>query len=178
MIKRSARLARLKMKTPTLLLRISGLVLGVFGVTVVLLVGGCRKSATSFNPETPSQPAPIVQPGQNSAAQDDTARREDAKHAVIAYLTALKNGKYPAAYEMLSRDSKDAHSSSDFERQGRQGMPPFDLDSAKVIDSGKETVVQVTLIEDPSSHGFYLVREDDAWKIVYRGGIPTQPYAE
>lgn len=154
--------------TPTSLLRMSGIVLGV---TALILLAGCRKTTTVERPA----PAPAV-PASPAPPQLTAAERDDAIHTVVAYLTALKNRKYQTAYEMLSRDSQADHSLSDFERLGKQGMPPLDLETAKVSSDGAETLVEIAFIEDPGSHGFYLARDNGAWKIVYRGGSPGAPY--
>lgn len=70
------------------------------------------------------------------------------------------------------------HTHASFEQQGKQGMPQFDLKTAKTTVTGDNALVEVSQLEDPASHGFPLVREGQTWKIVYRGGTPSEPDAE
>ncbi|HEX2951358.1 MAG TPA: hypothetical protein VHV83_17575 [Armatimonadota bacterium] len=180
MIKRSARLARLTMMTPTSLLRTIVLALGVMAM---LLLGGCRKPAPSFNQELePQQTAHESQNTTEPPTTSATEKKRDEKHEAITvvtkYLTDLKHDDFNAAYELLSQKSKEIHNISDFEQQGKQGMPSFDLKSAKATIDKNDAIVTLQQLDDPATHDFNLVREDDAWKIVYRGGVPGMPYAE
>lgn len=172
-MRRFARLARFKMITPTSLLRTSIALLGAMAVLV--LVGGCRKPKTSFYPDTPSTP---VAKQRHPAPRPTVNQRQEAVTTVTTYLQALDDGKYSAAYELLSRDSKKLHNISDFEQRGKQGMPSFDLTGAKATVTGTTALVTVPFYEEPNSAGIHLVREDDAWKILYRGGIPGMPYPD
>ena len=169
---RFARLARLKTMTPTSLLRLT-LVLLVL-VVFVMLGSGC-KWPTFFSKTAPSGSRPTT-PSPTTPA---TTLGRDAETAVTEYLTALSDHNYAAAYSLLSRDSQSAHAPADFEQQGKQGMPLYDLETAKTIEVRNNTaLVEVRQLEDPATHGFQLVREDEHWKIVYRGGTPGVPWDE
>ncbi len=56
-------------------------------------------------------------------------------------------------------------------------MPQYDLKTASATVAGKTATVVVQEMEDPSLHSFHLIREGQAWKIVYRGGRPGMPDA-
>ena len=152
------------MKMPTSLPRSICVLLGI---AAVLLLAGCRnpfvRSHTPVSPGT--APSSVTAPEGEAAAE----------HTVEAYLTALREGRYAAAYDMLSKASQGLHSRADFEQTGKKGMPHYDLTTVHAVITGDSAVVGVRLEEDPASHGFHLVRESGAWKFVYRGGIPGSP---
>ncbi|HEY3379250.1 MAG TPA: hypothetical protein VGL77_17355 [Armatimonadota bacterium] len=149
------------------------MLLVLVGVVVMVVTGGCRKWTSSFQPETPPAPS-VQQPAQPPVV--DAA--QEAVSTVTDYLTALQDGKYSTAYALLSRSSQRKHTMARFEQQGKQGMPSFDLKSAKATITEQTAMVDVRQLDDPATHGFHLIREDGAWKIVYQGGLPGMPYAE
>lgn len=111
-------------------------------------------------------------------ATDDKELRLQAIDTVREYVGLLEKGKYAEAYELLSEDSRKQHLLSEFEELGKQGMPSFDLSSAVITMKNDSATVAVQQVEDPATHGFVLVRESKAWKIVYRGGSPGSPYPD
>ena len=165
---RFARLARLEMMTPMSLLRIAFFALTV---TLVILAGGCMKRsappAASLS-TTPKQTSPVPNP--------PPSEEEQVKGVVTSYLTALEKSNYGEAYDLLSQSSKNRHNISDFEQQGKKGMPSFDLTSAKATVDDDTAVVDLQQIEDSAAHEIHLVREEKDWKIVYQGGAPGSPY--
>jgi phage/plasmid primase-like uncharacterized protein len=143
------------------------LVIAFAGIVIVVGLAGCR------NPFF--RPTPVPPPIHSSPGQTDA---DKAVQAVSAYVTALQKGDYNTAYGMLSRDSQSLHTAASFEQQGKKGMPLYDLQKATATITGETALVEVQQLEDPATHGFQLVRENDAWKIVYRGGIPGSPDPE
>lgn len=152
------------------------LVLILAGAMALMGLVGCRKLPTFFEQPAPknSQPTPTVTP--RVAAPVDLSSQ--AVKTVTDYLTALTDHQYASAYMLLSRDSQSKHSRADFEQHGKQEMPLYDLKTAKATVTGDQALVVVQLLEDPATHGFNLVREDENWKIVYWGGVPGVPYAK
>jgi len=149
-------------------------VLVCVGVFAVIAMSGCRKISTfSGRPATPTPASPAVerpvQPSTRNALVVSTIKQ---------YLAALREHDYAAAYELLSRDSQSIHSRASFEQQGKQGMPLYDLETARVTINGNQADVVIQQLEDPATHDFHLVREDGEWHVVYRGGAPSQPYPE
>lgn len=150
------------MKKPTSLLL---WIIVLAGIAVTVGVGGCRNPF--FRPTPPvTNSNPVALP------RDDNA---EASKVVVDYLTALQNGDYGAAYGMLSGDSQSQHTTASFEQMGKKGMPLYDLTKVTATVSGDSAEVVVQQSEDPATHGFRLIRESGAWKIVYRGGIPGSP---
>jgi len=160
------------MKTPSSLLRIA-IVLGVVALMMSLM--GCRLPASLFGPAQPA-PKPASSPTTPDKPSTDLGR--EAVETVTAYITALNEHNFTAAYDLLSRDSQNLHDRADFEQQGKQGMPLYDLKTATATVHGQEAAVKVQLVEDPGTNSFHLQREDEHWKVVYRGGGPGMPYAE
>lgn len=154
------------MMTPTSLLRVS-LVLG--GVLLLCALAGCRGL-----PIRSSQP--VHRSSKHQSAPPSENRSATAIQTVTEYLTALEQRKFADAYELLSRDSQSKHDRAEFEEQSKREMPSFDLTTASTTITGDTALVQVQQTEDPATHGFTLVREDGAWKIVYWGGTPGAPY--
>jgi len=157
------------MKKPASLLLLMVIVLA--GMVIAIGLAGCRNPFV--RPTAPS--APVTPPRTPVTGQDAA---HEAIQAVTGYMTALQKGDYGTAYGMLSRDSRQQHTAANFEQQGQQGMPLYDLQTAKATISGDTALVELQQTEDPATHGFRLVRESDAWKIVYRGGIPGSPDPE
>jgi len=150
------------MKKPTSLLL---WIIVLAGVAVAVGLGGCRNPF--FRPSTPVR-------NTNPAALPQNESTE-AENVVVDYVSALQKGDYSGAYGMLSAESHAQHAPASFEQQGKQGMPLYDLTKVTATVSGDAALVVVQLSEDPATHGFQLVREGGAWKIVYRGGIPGSP---
>jgi hypothetical protein len=158
------------MITPTPLKRIALL---TAGLAVLGLLAGC-KIPTFSGSQPPKPPTPTTQPA--PTAPDTTEHAEKASQVVKEYLSALKAGEFATAHALLSKGSQAQHAPKTFEQQGKQGMPLFDLDSLKATVTGDTALVEVGLAEDSGTHGFHLIREGEAWKIVYRGGAPGMPY--
>lgn len=148
-------------------------------VIVVLLavatLGGCRFRMPSFFESHRARP-PRTTPSTTPTLPADLSR--EAVDTVTEYLRALNERDYASAYNYLSQDSQSKHSRASFEEKGKQGMPLYDLQSAKAIVKGDTATVEMAFQEDPATHAFHLVRENNQWKIVYRGGSPGMPYAE
>jgi len=150
------------MKKPTSLLLLVVFILA--GMVIAIGLAGCRNPF--FRPTPPvSTPNP----------KNDS---DQAIQAVSDYVTALKDGDYGTAYGMLSSDSQKTHTAANFEQQGKQGMPLYDLQKMTATVTGDDILVEVQQLEDPATHGFQLARESGVWKIVYRGGIPGAPDPE
>jgi hypothetical protein len=59
----------------------------------------------------------------------------------------------------------------------KTGVTDYDLSTAQATEQSETAAaVEVQLKEDPSSAGFHLAKEKDAWRIAYREGIPSFPY--
>jgi len=133
------------------------------GIAAVLCVAGCRKTSPRSHLR-PSAPPPSAQ---------------QVLDTLTGYMHNLEEGKYAAAYGQLSRESQQLHTSAQFEQAAKLGMPLYDFKTAHVKSvDGATAIVNLHEFEDPSNYDFSLVREDGAWKVVYRGGIPAQPQAE
>lgn len=148
------------------------LALVALGILIAIGVAGCRKPAGFF-----------AQSHSRSSSNESNGPQDLGKEAVTAvtvYLTALDSATpdYDTAYMMLSRASQSQTSRGEFEKQGKQGMPQYDFKTARSTVIGDTATVDIRQLEDPAAHAFQLVREDDSWKIVYRGGAPGMPYAE
>jgi hypothetical protein len=169
------------MKKPISLLRIALLLM----VMTTLLLAGCRRLPTLFEWKTNSSGTPSSQDtpprepehlGKQADQSED--RGEQAVQTVTDYLNAIDQHDFATAYGLLSRDSQRKHSRAEFEQQSKQGMPQYDLKTARASITGNRARVEVRQLEDPATHGFSLARENGKWKIVYRGGGPGQPYAD
>lgn len=149
---------------------------------LVGLLSGCR--GVSFFGDKPSNPVPVVVPVNNPPTQPTVKppvnQKKLAVNTVVGYLTALKKRKYATAYMMLSQDSRKLFTREKFEQLAREGIPQFELPAKKVTVDGDDAVITMKLNseEDQTSHDFILVREGGVWKIVYRGGLPHQPYGD
>ncbi len=149
---------------------------------LVVFLCGCRgvsffgdKPSSSSSPITPENTLPTqitVKPPIN--------QKKLLVNTVVSYLTALKKRKYSAAYMMLSQDSRNSFKRERFEQLAREGIPQFELPAKGVVINGDDAKVSLTLNseEDQTSHDFILIREGGIWKIVYRGGLPHQPYGD
>lgn len=155
--------------TLTSLLRMA---LVALGVAAVVLLGGCRLPTFFRRPPAPARPTarPAPMPAQRL--------EQEAVEAVTRYVTALNEHNYADAYAMLSKNSRARHSRAGFEQQGKQGMPLYDLGTAKATVTGDRALVVVQQYEDPATHGFSLVRVGEVWKVVYQGGMPGSPGAD
>ena len=148
-------------------------------LAVVLAVTGCRNPFQRFTSSAPSPMPPAPPPvAPHPPAPPPVADEEQANAVVTAYLTALRQSRYDAAYDMLSQDSQGMHPRANFAAEGKQGMPRYDLTSLTATVTGDRALVAVKLDEEPGSGGFTLVRERREWKVVYRGGRPGQPYPD
>lgn len=155
------------------------LTLVVAGALALVVCTGCRKREAFFTRPTPlpTQTTPSkLQPRPTKEAT--AALRRQAVDTVTAYLTALGEHQYDAAFALLSQASQAHTTQASFEEQAQQGMPLYDLSTAKASMQGNTARVDVQQLEDPATHGFQLTRERGVWKVVYRGGIPGQPYSE
>lgn len=166
----SATLARLKTMTPTSLLRLTLVLLG--GV-VLFSLAGCRKAPSFFARDNSR---PTARPSTTVPAPVNLGN--EAIATVTDYLEALQKHDYAAAYSLLSPDAQSKHTRARFEQQGQQGMPSYDLSTARATIKGDTALVAVQQLEDPATHGFTLIRLDGAWKVVYQGGTPGAPWGE
>ena len=135
------------------------------GVALLLLAswaaGGCARKPTQ--PARPARPTAVRAP----------------KEVVQAYLEALEEGNYRAAYEELTSKSRSMHSFDAFRRAAEQGGPVYDLDRMEVESlSADEVQVSVGIAEDPAVQSFVLEREDRQWRIVFHSGSPAAPNAD
>jgi hypothetical protein len=148
---------------------------------LVVLFSGCR--GVSFFGDKPSNPPPVVttvNPAPIQQMVKPLSQKKIAVDTVVSYLTALKKRKYSAAYMMLSQDSRKLFKREKFEQLAREGIPQFDFPAKSVKVDGDDAKVTMMLNseEDQTSHDFILVREGGLWRIVYRGGLPHQPYGD
>lgn len=136
------------------------------GIAVLLLAlwvsGGCARK--------PPPPAKPPRPTTGARAPEDVVK---------AYLMALEDKDYQAAYEQLTSDSRSTRSFDEFRRAAKQWGPLYDLERIEVEELGPDRVrVSVQLAEDPAVQSFLLKREDKQWRIVFRSGSPAAPTAE
>lgn len=146
-------------------------------MTAILICGGCRKRESFFTRSKPAPPA-STSTIPTPPKQTQPALRQQAVETVSTYITALGEHNYTAAHAMLAEESRAQWAPNTFIQQAKQGMPLYDLNTASATVTGNTALVAVQQLEDPATHGFHLIREKDLWKIVYRGGIPGQPYGE
>jgi len=98
---------------------------------------------------------------------------------VKAYLTALEDKDYRAAYERLTSESRSMHSFDEFRRAAEQAGPIYDLERMEAEELGPDRMqVSVGLAEDPAFQSVVLKREDKQWRIVFYSGSPAAPTAE
>jgi hypothetical protein len=160
------------MNVPTMQSRMLLLLLGVL---LVVFIAGCRMPWASNLTPSPTRP-PVVHLTTNPPAPTTREQLEaEAVYTVTAYIHALEEGKYTAAYALLSHKSQQRHSLANFERLGKQGMPSFDLKTIQATVTGHQALVSVGFLEDANTAGFHLTREADGWKVLYRGGSPGMP---
>ena len=163
------------MKKPTSLLWFAMLLAGIVAVVVL---GGCRNPFISPRPAPPAYGPTGREPGVPPPSTGTGDTGVQMVQTVTAYITALKDGKYAAAYDMLSNGSQTLHTRAAFEQKGKKGMPLYDFRTAKATVTGDTAMVEIRQLEDPATHGFSLVREGGSWRVVYRGGIPGAPTPE
>jgi len=158
------------MMTPTSLLRI---VIILVGLGMVFALAGCKMPALTGGSSTP--PKALTPPSQTGTGAPAVDEGRQAEGMICDYLTALNDHDYAKAYDLLARDAQKSYTRAYFEQQGKQGMPQYDLKTAKY--SAADHLVVVQELEDPSLHGFPVVREGQTWKYEYRGGRPGEPNA-
>ncbi len=95
------------------------------------------------------------------------------------YLTSIYGNKLNIAYKLLSRDTREKFSYSEFKRS-TNGVTYYDLSSLKVCSDfylNNRHILQINaqLEEDPASWGFSLVREKYKWYILLFELDPTAP---
>ena len=125
-------------------------------------------------PKPPPPPRPQPEPPPPSTPQA----------VVVAYIQALEQRDFPAAYRHLSARSRELHPYQGFAAQCEKGAgPTYDLTAARLLPptapqpAGEDqATVIVPLLEDPAEPSFTTVREDAAWKVVFIGGLPWSPY--
>ncbi|HEY3416958.1 MAG TPA: hypothetical protein VGM23_08760 [Armatimonadota bacterium] len=149
------------------------IVLALLGLLLLFVLVGCRKLPTFFREPQPTPASRTTTPAPSSVNLSDQAMQ-----TVTDYVAALNEHNYARAYDMLSKESQSRHTRASFEQQGKEGMPSYDLKSAKTTVNGEKATVEMQISEEAGSHGFQLAREGEAWKIVYQGGRPGQPYGE
>ncbi len=143
-------------------------------IAVVLLVVAVVAVALAvrFYPPARNRP-PVPRPVPPRPA----AQAPSPAQVVASYVQALEDKKYETAYNLLSEESRQRHAYNEFVLQAEKtGVTEYDLSTAQVQEDGDRAMVEVQLKEDPSSAGFHLVKEKDAWRIAYREGIPSFPY--
>jgi hypothetical protein len=102
----------------------------------------------------------------------------EPEEVVTAYLTALTKQEHRRAYELLSAESRQAHTYEEFAAACKQaGFPSLDVGAANVRSKeGDRATVAVPMVEDPAEAGFTMAKEEGAWKVVFREGTPWFPY--
>jgi len=140
--------------------------LAAIGLLCVVFVPGCSRRKP--RPVAPRPPAP--RPTAATPA-------EQARNAVVAYMQHLQDGDYPAAYALLSAESRKRHPREEFERMAKQGVNLYDLSSAHAA-LVKPDRVEVTLRmeEDPVEATVVAAKQGGKWYVVYTRGRPGVPY--
>jgi len=145
-------------------------------LAVAIIVLAAAIAAAVFFLYPPQKPKP---PGPKPLV---TARPQapPPKEVVVRYLKALQSRDCRAAYDLLSATSRQAHPYPEFVSLcEKAGSPSLDVEAATEKASHDDRAsVTVPMIEDPAEAGFALVREGEAWKIVFAKGSPWFPYAE
>jgi len=119
-------------------------------------------------------PAPVPAP----EPTPPPAAAETPVEAVVAYLEAIYQKDFAAAYEHLSAPSREEHPYHEFLQLCDKGEATnFDLASATAgpPEDGR-VMVTVHMVEDPAEWGFPTVKEGEGWKVVFIGGAPWFPY--
>lgn len=119
--------------------------------------------------QPPAPPAPPASPRPQPSSPTQVVR---------AYLTALEKKDFRAAYSHLSKESQQAHPYQEFASAAeKSGVPSYDLAGGeeKPGEEGRVTVT-LPLTDDPAEAGFTMVKEGEAWKVVFIGGAPAFPY--
>lgn len=140
----------------------------IVGLLAAVLLGGCpRRRPTRTVPARPPAPKPAAPVSPADAARD----------VVLAYLRDLQGGKFAAAYDSLSAESRRRHSLSDFSRKAAAGMTYFDPSSARVtLTNPARAEVSLQLEDDPAVAKIVALQEGGKWRVVYLGGRPSWPY--
>ena len=144
-------------------------------VAFMVVVAAAAAGLTWYlmRPVTPPPPPPPPPPAAT------LPKTEEAKDAVVAYLKALGDGRYRAAYKLLSEESRAAHSYEQFATQARRVHISYDLAAITHLrrrDAGHVTIT-VPQAEDPAPGAFETVWEDGQWRVIFLGGNPWFPYA-
>ncbi|UCC68616.1 MAG: DUF4878 domain-containing protein [Armatimonadota bacterium] len=148
--------------------RVLILVLMAAVVAAAIVVINLRSPDQPSSPPTPPRP-PTPQPQPQASTPSE---------AVVAYLEALSNADFGAAYEYLSSESRAAHPYEEFAALCKESKgPSLDIGSAAEhrADSDRVTVT-VSMLWDPAEASFTTVREDGAWRVVFIEGKPWFPY--
>lgn len=145
------------------------MVIGLVILAVVIVLAAVLIAGRDRTP--PSPPVPPPPPGPTQSAPDA------AREAVVTYMQHLQHGEYAEAHALLSKESRERHPLDKFQRQAEQSVTFYDLSSARVkLTKPGRAEVTLRQEEDPASATVIAVREDDAWRVVYLGGRPSQPY--
>jgi hypothetical protein len=118
---------------------------------------------------------PALQPTRPTPPKTAT---QSPTEVVVAYLEALARRDYRAAYDRLSRASQQKHPYDEFASLCEtKGITAYDLRTAREErgEDGSVTVA-VQLKEDVATAGFRMVKEEERWRVVFIGGIPSYPY--
>jgi hypothetical protein len=146
-------------------------------IAVILLVVAAVAVALTLYFYPQARPAPGAGSQPPPAAVQPVARVLSPVQTVTSYIQALEDRKYETAYGLLTEESQQKHSYDEFVSQvEKTGVTDYDLSTARAEEQGEGAVVEVQLKEDPSSAGFHLVKEKNAWRIAYREGTPSFPY--
>ena len=150
--------------------------LAIVIILVMILFAGCFWQDLFNKPSSDAPDKPQSQP-ENIITDNDLSL---AKANVKAYIESMQNAEFSRAYEFLSEESKSLHSLSEFTHDIKQGMPPLDLSTIKAQEAENEGMILVSIDfnDEPGTAGYYLMRENGNWVIVYRGGSPAMPSAE
>ncbi len=123
----------------------------------------------------PAQPSP---PPPRPAPPEQRPQATGPAEAVVAYLEALSDRDFRAAYEYLSAESRAAHPYDEFIALCEESKgPSLDLGSASEHPAeGDRVTVIVSMLWDPAEASFTTEQEGGAWRVVFIKGKPWFPY--
>ena len=139
---------------------------------ILLLAAAVAVTVALLLLRTPA-PGPPLAPVSSSPP-----RPASPTEVVVAYLQALEQGDFRAAYDHLSSESQRAHPYQSFVEQCESGSgTEFELSAATETpaENGR-VVVTLPLAQDPAEGSFTTVEETGGWRVVFIGGAPWFPY--
>ena len=130
-------------------------------------MGGCAHKPA------PRQTGPARRPNPPGAAA------QAPEGVVKAYLRALDDKDYQAAYDRLTSQSRFRNGFDEFRKSAQQGAFAYDFDRITVESPGAgQAAVSVGIAEDVGFQRFMLRREAGQWRVVFFSGSPWAPESE